>query len=435
PTLTNSPTNTATPAPSATPTLTPVPPTSTPTSTPVPSATATPTPTSGSSCPTCQGTPVVVDQNVLADFTTSPPRCLGDPDLCAFFSSDTSGPTPDTWFASFDLGARPLQVLPGATITTARVGGGNNQSAPGIRISTTCTVEVQPGGAIAVGSLNKPAGDILIRADGLVTINGTLSNSVDGTNGLPGAITVASCCGGIIAGPGSLIQTSGAGPGGSDINLLACCSEGNISLSGLVMARAKGNGNGPRPTVRPAPSAGSAPVHADTPEPQLDEFGVAGTAYDIFPGVLSWVTGSHLPGSVQIQADGDVKVFGHGNDATAPVRQSFAAVAAGSGTGDATGGLVDVRSIHGAILATHRAFQSFGRHHNAGSLVRLYAASEIDLSRPGPNSSFNPVVDSSASPSTGTGGANQIRSFSGGVFIGAGATVSATGASPGSNLL
>src|SRR5262249_52683599 len=138
---------------------------------------------------------------------------------------------------------------------------------------------------------------------------------------------------------------------------------------------------------------------------------------------------------VQIQADGDVKVFGHGNDATAPVRQSFAAVAAGSGTGDATGGLVDVRSIHGAILATDRAFQSFGRHHNAGSLVRLYAASGIDLSRPGPNSSFNPVVDSSASPSTGTGGVNEIRCFSGPIFLGAGASISAAGSSPGANLL
>ena len=376
-----------------------------------------------------------MDQNVLADLNTNPPSCSGDPDLCAFFSFDKSGPTPDTWFASFDLGARPLQVLSGATIATAQVGAGNNQSAPGIRIVTTCTVEVQSGAAILVQSLNQPAGDLLIKADGAVIINGTLSNSVDGTNGLPGDITVSTCCGGISTGPGSLIQTSGTGPGGSDINLVACCSGGDISLSGLVMARARGNGNGPRPNVRVLAFTGSVSVHANTSEPQLDEIVVAGTSYDVFPGVLSWVTGGSSPGSVVIQADGGVTVLGHGSDATGPVRQSFAAVAAGTGTSDATGGLVDVRSIHGAIIATDRAFQSFGRYHKAANPIRLYAASGIDLSRPGPNNSFNPVVDSSAFPATGTGGANEIRSFASGIFLEPAAAVSATGATSGTNAL
>src|SRR5262249_60762108 len=106
-------------------------------------APATPTPTPPPSSPTCQGPPVVVDQSVLADFNTNPPSCVGDSDLCSLFSFDKSGPTPATWFAFFDLGSRPLQVLAGATITTSQVGSGNKNSAPGIRISTTCTIDVQ----------------------------------------------------------------------------------------------------------------------------------------------------------------------------------------------------------------------------------------------------------------------------------------------------
>ena len=201
------------------------------------------------------------------------------------------------------------------------------------------------------------------------------------------------------------------------------------------MARARGNGNGPRPNVRVLAFSGSVNVHADTARPQLDEFVNAGTSYDIFPGVLSWVTAGPGPGSVRIQADGNVSVFGHGNGSTAPIRQSFAAIAAGTGTSNATGGLVDVRSIHGAIIATDRAFQSFGRYHNAANPIRLYAASGIDLSRPGPNNSFNPVVDSSAFPSTGSGGINEMRSFASGIFIEPAAAISAAGATMGSNLL
>src|SRR5262249_8925221 len=276
--------------------------------------------------------------------------CVGDSDLCSLFSFDKSGPTPATWFAFFDLGSRPLQVLAGATITTSQVGSGNKNSAPGIRISTTCTIEVQAGAAISVASMNQPAGDILLHADGQVVINGTISNSVDGGNGLPGDITISTCCGGIATGLGSLIQTSGSGPGGSDISLVACCSGGNIDLSGLVMARARVTGNGARPNVRGLAFSGSVTVPADTTPPQLDEFVDSGTTYDIFPGLLSWVTGPS-PGSVQIQADGNVSVFGHGDDSTAPIRQSFAAVAAGSAAASSTGGLVDVRSIHGAIIA------------------------------------------------------------------------------------
>ena len=391
---------------------------------------------SAGGCPTCAGS-ILVDQSVLANFNTNPPSCSGDADLCAFFTFNNSGPTADTWFAIFDIGPRALLVNNGATITTSPIGSGNNQSAPGIRIRTTCSVEVQPGGAIVVQSLNRQAGDILIQSDGPVTVNGTVSNSVEGTNGLPGDVTIATCCGGITTGPGSLIQTVGNGPGGSDITLLACCQQGDISLSGLVMARAKGSGSGPKPNVRIASFSGSVTVHADSAEPQLDEFTVAGTRYDVFPGVLSWVYQDSRPGSVLIQASGEVRVFGHGDDATPPARQSFAAVAAGPGTSDATGGLVDVRSIHGLVAGTNRAFQSFGRYHTAAaaSRVRLFAGTNIELSRPGGNAAFNPVVDSLASPSAGSGGTNELRAFGGNILIDGNALVSGTGATPGSNLL
>jgi hypothetical protein len=376
-----------------------------------------------------------VDQNVLANFNASPPTCIGDADLCAFFDFDNSGATPDTWKAIFDLGARPLVVTNNATITTSQVGAGNNKYAPGIEIFTTCTVQVDAGASIVVESLNKPAGDILIRADGNVTVNGTISNSVAGTNGMPGDVTITTCCGDITTGRGSLIQTLGADPGGSDINLLACCEGGDIDLWGLVMARAKAHAGGPRPDVRIAAFFGGVTIHGDTVEPQYDEYNYAGTKYDLFPGVLSWVTHSSSPGSVWIQALGSVRVLGHGDDPTPPVRQSFAAVAAGTGTSNSTGGSIEVRSLAGGILGSDRAFQSFGRFHN-GAVLRLWAQNDIFLTRPGPNASFNPVVDSSGgNAAPASGGTNEIRSFLLSVTIGPNALVTATGATPGTNLL
>ena len=386
-------------------------------------------------CPTCSGS-ILVDQNVVANFNTNPPSCSGDADLCAFFTFNNSGPTADTWFAIFDIGPRALLVNNGATITTSPVGSGNNQHSPGIQVATKCSVNIEAGGAIAVSSQRGKSGNILIRSDGPISIDGTISDSADGPRGLPGNITIATCCGDIAAGPGSLIQTAGNGPGGSDINLLACCTQGDISLTGLVMARSKGTGDGPKPNIRIASFAGSVTVHGDAAEPQLEDYQANGPRYDIFPGVLSWVSRNSSPGGVWIQASGNVRVFGHGDGSGRPVRQSFAAVAAGTGTGDAPGGLVDVRSIHGLVAGTNRAFQSFGRSHDAESgSIRLYAGGNIELSRTGPNATFNPVVDSLAPPSNGSGGINELRSFNGNIVIDSTALVSAVGRTPGFNLL
>jgi hypothetical protein len=96
--------------------------------------------------------------------------------------------------------------------------------------------------------------------------------------------------------------------------------------------------------------------------------------------------------------------------------------------------LVDVRSLTGKITGTDRAFQSFGRY-NGSSVVRLWSAGNIALSKLGANATFNPVVDSSGPSSPSQGGTNTLRSYCGGITIGTGAVVTAAGATPGVNQL
>ena len=436
-TRTNTPTSTPTKTPTATPSFTPSPTPigASPTPTRTPTKTPTPTPTASGGCSTCTQPPIVVSQLADVNLFGSTPNCFGNADLCAYFTFVKDGSTPDTWYGLFDLGSRPLIVTDTGSIEAIPVGSGNNQWGPGLRIRTTCSVEVQPGGVISTHSVNQRSGDIRIDAGGPVTINGTVANFVTGSNGVPGNIAISTCCGGIVTGRGSLIHTSG-NSGGSEIHLTACCDSSFIDLNGLAMARANSTSAGPRPAVLISSVSGAVTVNGDTKEPQLDEYTVAGTKYDLFPGVLSWVIAGGPPGTVRIEARGDVRVLGHGVDATAPARQSFATVAAGTGSSNATGGLVDVRSANGAIAGTNRAFQSFGRYHFAGSSrVQLYAHSNIELSRPGTTSNDNPVVDSLASPFAGSGGTNDLRSFSGHILIDGNALVSATGATAGSNLL
>jgi hypothetical protein len=175
-------------------------------------------------CGTCDGTTLVVDHNVTVDLNPAVPTCSGDADLCAaaVFSFDKTG-APEDWKAIFNVGASHLVVTNGAIITVALVppNGGNNKKSPGIVIKGTCDLQVDEGASIVVQSLNQPAGDIFIQFNSNITINGTVSNSVAGTNGTPGDITIASCCGSITTGPKSVIQTIGQDFGGSDINLLA----------------------------------------------------------------------------------------------------------------------------------------------------------------------------------------------------------------------
>jgi hypothetical protein len=371
-----------------------------------------------------------VDQSVTVNFNNNPPTCTGDADLCAFFTYDKTGSTADSWKAIFDVGSRRVHIKSPAIVTTSQVSG----RAPGIEIRTSCTVVIDLGASVVVASNNQQAGDILIKSGCAQTINGKVSNTVAGTLGLPGKITIASCSGGITTGLGSLIQTIGVDPGGSDINLLACCNPGDIVLNGLVMGQAHAHVTGaPKPNIRVAAFNGSVTVNGNTTTPQLNDTSVFGGLYDIYPGLLSWVTSGQIPGKVEVQASGDVTVRGHGSTGTG-AHTSYAAVAAGTLTSDAQGGLVDVRSTGGKITGTDRAFQSFGRY-NGSSRIRLWSAQNLSLTRPGGDATFNPVVDSSAVGSPSQGGTNDLRSYCGSITIGVNALVSAAGATPGVNLL
>jgi hypothetical protein len=450
-TLTRTPTNTPTITPTRTPTKTPSStPTRTPTRTPtgsVVTSTPTPTPTATSSGPTRTPTPtptpstaacvacasqpeVLVDQNVTVDFNPAIPTCSGDPDFCNIFTYEKNGSTADSWKAIFDAGSSRVHIKTGATVTTKQVGG----RAPGIEIRTSCTVLIDQGASVVVASNNQQAGDILIKSGCASTINGTVSNTVSGTLGLPGKITIASCAGGITTGLGSLIQTLGVDPGGSDINLLACCNPGDIVVNGLVMGQAHAHvTGGPKPNIRVAAFNGSVTINGNSTTPQLNDINVFGGLYDIYPGLLSWVTSGSIPGKVEVQASGDITVRGHGSTGTG-AHTSYAAVAAGTLTSNAQGGLVDVRSLSGKIIGSDRAFQVFGRY-NASARIRLWSALDMSFSRPGSNATFNPVVDSSGAGSPSQGGTNEMRSYGGGITIGVNASVSATGATPGVNLL
>ena len=389
------------------------------------------------SCPVCEldggGMPVtvVVDQNTTVDFNPAIPACVGDADLCAFFTYDKTGLTPDTWKGIFDLGGKKLVVMAGVTVKTAQVPpAGSERAAPGIEIRTTCEVVVELSAVILVESYNDKTGDVVIHADGKITIDGEVTNRVTGTLGVPGNITISSYCGDVTTGPMSLIQNIGIDRGGGDIIIASCCG-GDVVLNGLVLARAKAHATGaPKPDIYIAAFEGDVVVNANTAEPFFDEYNPFGTKYDIFPGVLSWVTHASNPGSVTMQASGNVEVYGHGDDATPPVRPSFAAIATGTGTSNPRGGKVDVRAGENAI-GTDRALESFGNDNLIGG-IKLWAGGDVNLARLGANNSFGPVVDSAGSKK---GGPNEIRAFQGAITIAPNTLVDASAPVLGVNLL
>jgi parallel beta-helix repeat protein len=396
-------------------------------------------------CPTCDGGTVTVDENVTVNFNTNPPTYTGEPDLLPYFSYDNSGLTADTWVAIFDVGPRRLLVTNGATITVNTVGSGNNQYAPGIEIWSTCDLEVEAGGHIVVQSLNRKAGDIFIQVDGDITVNGEVRNEVTGTNGMPGDITIESCCGDITVGTTGRIYDLGIDPGGGDINILTCCPcrSGDIVINGLVMAFAHAHADNleeTRPHINIVSIDGTVTINANTTEPLEDEYSMGGGRYDLYGGLLSWVRDNQALGSIKVQALKDITVNGHGADPTGP-RTTFAAIAVVAGTSappssTVPAGTVDVRSEEGSIVGNDRAFQVSPGSINA--LIRLWAAQDITLSRPGATSSFNPVVDVSYYGTLARkGGTNELRAYQGGITVNTPASVLATGngvANNGTNL-
>lgn len=381
-------------------------------------------------CGTCDEGVVVVDQNTTIDLNPAVPTCTGDPDLCPYFTFDKSGPSPSTWKAKFNLGPKKLVVTNNATITVVPgpPNGGNNKEAPGIEITSTCEVQIDQGASVVVQSINRQAGDILIRADGNVTINGTVSDSVTGTNGRPGDITIASCCGNIVTGPRSLIQTSGVDHGGSDINLLAC-DGGNITINGLVDASYKGEFAA---TINIAAFNGAVTIDGNNSQ------GVeAGTQRPITSGVTVRSKRDPLAGKIFIQALNDVTVLG--NRILDKNHPNYGAVAVkpASTNGSSGDGSISAESLAGKIVASDRAFDIANRFNGLNDIT-LLAKGDIQLSVTAAidNGALNnaKAVVNSQGGSAGKGGNNGLRSFSGQIQIGPNAQVLAnfTG-TPGSN--
>lgn len=424
-------------------------------------------------CPICDGSTVVVDQNVTTDFNTPVPTCSGDPDLCALFSYDTSGPTADTWKAIFDLGPKKLLVKNGVTITTGTVPAtSNNRRAPGLEIHSTCAAEIEAGGTILVRSVNKPAGDILIQVDGNVVVDGTVLNEVTGTNGTPGDITIETSCGDIDTGRFSRIKTVGQDFGGSDITLTACARGenpdpsagpaegdmwgiapaetvpfvvgrspaslavasplgGNIAINGLVDASYKA---APPSTINVNASLGTVTIDGRN----LIEI-EAGTQRRVTSGVTVRSRRDPVAGDINIQGGTDVTILGNRILTTNPATQNYGAVAIKSGgtNGTSGDGAMKVVCLDGGISGSDRAFD-FANRFNASNDITLHASDDIDLSvtgsiNAGAGNNVKAVV-STQGGDTGKGGTNTLRSFSGGISIGAGAQVLAnfTGR-PGSN--
>lgn len=380
-------------------------------------------------CPTCDKVDgviqeVVVETNVTVDFNVPTPTCTGDPDLCnpSVFSAVKPDPTkPQTWTAIFDVGAKKLHVTTG-TITTAQVPAtGNNRSAPGIEIRSTCCLTVDEGGAIVVRSLNRPAGDIVIRVDGPVDINGTVRNAVDGTNGAPGDILIRTCCGDITTGSKSRIETIGQDHGGSDITLVTCCFKGNISIKGLVDASYR---SGTPSTINIVSFLGAVLINGTSNFGSVVE---GGTLRQVTSGVTVRSRRDPIPGTINIQAYSNLTVVG--NTVLDALHPNPSAVAIKTASNGSKGGTINARSLGGLILASDRAFDDANRF-NAAAVIDLQAKFDIILSV----SADPQAVVSAQGGDTGQGGTNRLRSFSGEVEIGPGAKVLAdfTGR-PGSN--
>ena len=386
-------------------------------------------------CVDCDGSTIVVDQNVRVDFNTSTPTCSGGA-LCDYVTYDKSaGPSPDSWKAVFDIGAARLLVKSNATITVNTVPlNTNNRRSPGLEIRSSCGVEVEEGAYVAVGSVNRQAGDILIQTGGDILINGVVSNSVSGTRGRPGSLTIGSQCGNISTGPRSKIITYGQDYGGSDINI-ASCAGGNIDLSGLVDASYKAK---QASTINIAAFGGSVSIDG------THSFGtevVAGTLRTVTGGVSVRSRRDPLPGSINIQADQDIVV--EGSTLLSKKHPNYGAVAVKTASNGSKGGSISARALNGSLSAHDRAFDNANRY-NQDARIDLQASGDIILGvissniDDGASTSVKPVVTVQAGD-TGQGGKNILRSFNGVISMDAGTQVLANFAgrpgSDGANLL
>jgi hypothetical protein len=383
----------------------------------------------------CNGNTVTVKSNININFNTNPPTYTGDTALLRYFSYERTGTIVNLWKAVFDLGANSLLIKNGATITVSKVpASGASQFAPGMVIKSSCDIAIENGAHVVITSQNKRSGDLSVVASRSLSVNGEVRNELTGSLDRPGGLILQSNCGPIIIGEKGRVLLSGTSGGGNLISLITCgesCNTGDIIVNGLVKSFAYNTVNNPAfsPAIKVVSLKGSVTVNANTSEPILDELLVSGTAYDIYGGLLSWTRDNSIPGKVEVQAYNDVIVNGHGIDPTAPVRQNFGAIAAVATMTSAPGGLVDVRSIEGNIMANNRAFDVSGRNRLASgnyANIRLYAKQNIFITRTGTSASFGPVVNASSPGIGDKGGKINIRSYLGSINIGSGAVISAS---------
>jgi hypothetical protein len=405
---------------------------------------------------------VTVDQDVTIDFNRvlvygDAPTCDdgSTSDLCNYFAWDTPADTFGTglkhnineawkWTAIFDLGGKKLVVEDNVLITIVRYYYGKSPTSddpsPGIEIKA-CEMLVEGDldgngkpGTILIQSHNDLAGNILIHTVSDAVINGIVRNAVSGTGGFPGKITIASCYGDIITGDESRIETIGQDPGGSDINLLTCI-EGDIVINGLVDASYKG---GVAPTINIASFNGNVTIDGN------NYFGIEeGTQRRVTSGVTVRSRHDPVPGNINIQAKRDITVYG--NTVLEWRYPNIGAVGIKTNSSSPAGGVINVRSIEGKIVASDRAFDDANTY-NTNAKVNLLSKGNIELSATGRKNSVHfpdgvteylmPVV-STQDGSVSHGGTNTLRSYAGSIMIGQKAQVLATPAGPpgGTNLL
>ena len=119
---------------------------------------------------------------------------------------------------------------------------------PGLELTSSCTVHIREDAGIILRARYGPTGDVVLNFGGEVRIDGFVESVAERNRQSPGSITIASCCGDVVTGERSRIETSGKGSGG-DINILSCCTDegGDIELHGLVRTFHK---HGEAPTIR-----------------------------------------------------------------------------------------------------------------------------------------------------------------------------------------
>ena len=370
------------------------------------------------SCSTCDGGVVRLRHDLTVNFNTVPPTWCGDAAIAPYVSFDTSGATADQWRLILDTGMKRLEVCPGVTIKTGTVpSNGQQRRAPGVELRSECGIVVHACASIEVQSHNAQAGDIVVRAGGDVVIAGCLLDRARGHLGRSGDIVVASRCGDLRVERHGLVRTDDGG----DIQLVTGGAPqwgtgGDILIQGRVETEYREGA----PTIRIVAFEGKVSVDSRS----MHWLSVAGQRLSTSGVLLRAKKPNASPGRIEIQALGDVAISGNAIGHWAFPNPGAVAIDMHP-CGGGGGGVIDVRSLSGRILATDRAIDN-SNHDNLLAVNRLWAAGDILLGATGAaNCVQNPAVWSpmampvvNVGPSAnGVGGRNELRSFAGGILL------------------